>query len=161
MKTDLTGRQFGKLTVLSLVEYRPHSKSKWLCMCECGNTHIVSHSNLVGGNVKTCGCGKIIGKTIHGGKGTRLYRIWRNMKSRCTLPSTINFQNYGGRGIKVCNEWINDFVSFRDWAMANGYAENLSIDRIDVNGWYAPDNCRWATPKEQANNRRNSRKDEV
>ena len=92
MKTDLTGRQFGKLTVLSLVEYRPHSKSKWLCMCECGNTHIVSHSNLVGGNVKTCGCGKIIGKMIHGGKGTRLYRIWRNMKSRCTLPSTINFQ---------------------------------------------------------------------
>lgn len=161
MRSDLTGRKYGKLTVLHLVEYKPHSKSKWMCECECGNKHVVAHSNLVGGNVKSCGCGKTIGKVTHGGKGTRLYRIWRDMRTRCQNPKAINYKYYGERGISVCDVWDGDFASFQRWAWETGYRDHLTLDRIDVNGNYEPTNCRWATYKQQANNRRNSRMEAV
>ena len=93
----------------------------------------------------------------HGMRHTRLYNIWRSMNQRCYNPNCRNYNRYGGRGIRVCDEWKNDFSVFAEWAFANGYADNLSIDRKEVNGNYEPSNCRWATAKKQANNRRSNR----
>ena len=98
------------------------------------------------------------GNYKHGMRHTRLYNIWRSMNQRCNNPNTINFKRYGGRGITVCDEWKDDFQAFYDWAMANGYSDELTIDRLDPNGNYEPSNCRWATWEQQANNKRNSMK---
>ena len=156
LKEDLTGRTFGRLTVLSYVD-----KGRWLCQCECGTKKIVSGHNLKIGATKSCGCWrrKILRETHlkHGGDGTRLFHIWTNMRRRCYNMNHHKYHNYGERGIRVCDEWLWDFVPFRDWAMANGYSDTLSIDRIDVNGDYKPSNCRWATAKQQARNRSNTR----
>lgn len=133
----------------------------WLCQCECGRTVIVSGANLRNGHIKSCGCyrSEIARKnaTKHGLRQTRLYKIFHGMKKRCYTPTAINFSIYGGRGITICEEWLNDFQAFYDWAMSNGYADDLSIDRIDVNGNYEPSNCRWVSMKEQVNNRRANR----
>lgn len=158
---DLTGEQFGRLTVIKR-EFSPKgTNSKWLCKCECGNETIVSSKNLLNNLTRSCGCyqrekAAAAGKktlTKHGQSRTRLYHIWKGMKQRCIDINASNYANYGGRGIKVCDEWL-EYENFKKWALSNGYSDNLSIDRINVNGNYEPKNCSWATNEEQSNNRR-------
>lgn len=160
---DLTGQRFGKLMVIGRADSRikPNGakESAWVCLCECGNTTIVTRTNLK--RARSCGCSKnhyiSESKITHGLSNSRIYRIWRNMKSRCYNPNAARYESYGGRGIKVCDEWRNSFESFYSWAMSNGYSDELSIDRKDVNGNYTPDNCRWIPMDKQADNKSNSR----
>lgn len=155
-KKGLIGKRFGRLTVISYSHSHEKYKSQtfWSCKCDCGNTVIVSRSNLrKNGGQCSCGCSKKERLTIHGHSQDRLYKIWQNMKRRCNNPVHKNFIYYGGRGIKVCDEWMHDFCSFYDWAMNNGYNNNLTIDRIDINGKYEPSNCRWITISEQQSNK--------
>lgn len=132
----------------------------WHCKCECGNERIVTGIHLTSGHTTSCGCKKaeVSGSRFrtHGMKHTRLYRIWEGMKSRCTIKTVPSFKHYGGRGIKICDDWLNSFESFHDWAISNGYTDDLSIDRIDVNGNYEPSNCRWVSMKKQSYNKRTS-----
>lgn len=162
-RMDLTGRQFGRWTVL---EYAGYSNGvMWLCQCECGKRKEIRSDRLRYGRSTSCGCYRtevtlketIKKNTKHGMYNTRLYHIWQGMKQRCsrTCPEH-EYNNYYGRGIRVCLEWENDFETFMKWAIDNGYGEGLTIDRIDVNGNYEPKNCQWASPIEQARNKRNT-----
>ena len=159
MTYDLKGRRFGRLVVLGKAEKQGTSQL-WMCRCDCGNITKIRTNGLVKLGRDSCGCGtsEKIGKArfLHGETNSHLYSVWRGIKKRCLVPTTTGYKNYGGRGIKICDEWANDYLCFRDWALKNGYRQGLEVDRIDVNGNYEPSNCRFITDKGQANNRRNN-----
>lgn len=155
-RRDLTGQRFGYLTVISEAERSQNRKVRWLCQCDCGRQSIVQANNLCSGHVVSCGCRR--GKFTHGMYKTRLYRIWAGILERtgvykCSKEEAKRL--YQERGITVCEEW-RIFENFRDWALPHGYSDGLQIDRIDNDKSYCPENCRWVTPKENSNNRRNT-----
>lgn len=160
MKTpaELIGKRFGRLLVIARAENRKGHRF-WRCVCDCGNEKLSSSGNLNGGTVRSCGClqKEAMRKGRHGMYGTRIHQTWLSMHKRCRGTSTKEHKRlYHDRGIAVCDEW-REFQPFYDWAMANGYTDALTLDRKDPDGDYCPENCRWATMKEQQNNRRNNR----
>jgi len=156
---DLSGNIYGRLIAVSPAKTKD-GRSGWLCNCKCGNTTIVKTHNLKSGNTKSCGCLFTDSLSslnyIHGesggaieGKRTRLYRCWVNMKSRCYNPRVRSYHDYGLKGIKVCDSW-NDFKTFSEWAYSHGYSDELTIDRVDSNKNYCPENCRWVSLSENS-----------
>lgn len=152
------GKKFGKLTILYGDDTTTSLCKKYYCKCDCGKIKSINMSQVINGIIKSCGClqkektKKIKPNLKHGKSQTRIYKIWNAMKDRCYNENHVQYYLWGGKGIKVCDEWLNDFMNFYNWSMKNGYADNLSIDRIDGDKNYSPLNCRWSTKKQQARN---------
>lgn len=155
-RIDLTGQQFGRLTVISFAGTDKSGKARWNCQCECGNTTETYGQGLLNGMAKSCGClhREVVARnnTTHNMTGTRIYNIWHDMKERTRNKNNKRYDRYGGRGITLCKEW-GKYENFYTWSIENGYKENLTIDRIDNNKGYSPDNCRWTTQAEQNRNK--------
>ena len=160
--TDMTGwvmKEHGvedsKVRVINLYKFDKNG-AEWNCVCECGKVFIANGKEIRSGHTLSCGCLKvertISAHTTHGESASRLYKIYAGMKDRCYNKNNKRYDIYGQKGIKICDEWLNSYEAFRDWAMSNGYKEDLTIDRINSNGNYCPDNCRWTTAEVQANN---------
>jgi hypothetical protein len=169
-KQNLAGQRFGRLTALYTVPNNNY-RTRWHCVCDCGNTKDVLQQNLTNGHVRSCGCfhyernqekiaaiNAALGREDHHETKTRLYRIWIGIKSRCFGVSSSSYGRYGARGITVCPEWAGSFGTFKKWALSHGYSDELSIDRVDVNGDYSPDNCRWVDGSIQAFNKRKTQR---
>ena len=160
---NLTGKKFCRLLVVSRAENTIDGRAKWNCKCDCGTSIIARGSNLMNGHTQSCGCLKkertIETSVIHGKSHTKIHNLWKNMKQRCSNPDNHKYKNYGGRGIKVCDEWNKDFQNFYDYvSQLPHYGEQgYSLDRIDNDGNYEPGNVKWSTSTEQSRNRRNCR----
>jgi len=159
---DLSNKKFGRLTVIQRAKNSKNGDSRWFCKCVCGETKTIQGNHLRTGAIRSCGClekeNRFEVNKTHGESNTRLYGVWLGIRKRCFNINEPAYHNYGGRGITVCHEWDN-YETFRDWAMANGYDPKAkrgecTIDRIDVDGNYEPSNCRWVDMKVQRQNQR-------
>lgn len=160
---DLTGKKFGYWEVIKRAPNDKNNQSRWFCRCKCGTEKIVQGNDLRRGKSTSCGCYRtnLMREKFktHNLTKTRLYRIWGAIKKRCYNKNAYYYHSYGGRGISVCDEWKNNFLSFYQWATTNGYKDTLTIDRMNNNGNYEPNNCRWVTNKEQQRNKRNNHRE--
>lgn len=162
---DITGKRYGRILILSRAGNGGSIKKptvRWNCKCDCGAEKVIEGHSLKNGRTKSCGClnnekrnNNLVHKT-HDGSQTRIYKIYAHMKARCLNKKNPKYKVYGGRGIRICKEWMNDFAAFRAWAMESGYSDTLTIERINNDGNYEPSNCRWATMYEQSQNKQNT-----
>jgi hypothetical protein len=163
---NMVGLKFGRLTVMNFSEINKWREKVWVCKCDCGNYTEVSTAKLRKGNTTSCGCyrkecvergltRKYNIPVYYKKQATRLYKCWQDMKARCNNPKNKRYENYGGRGIVICNDWLNNYEVFQEWALQNGYSDKLTLDRINVDGNYELSNCRWVAIEIQANNKTN------